>query len=356
MKKSLFICMCLLSISVISCSKKDPVVTVEKATMSVNDIGVTAESWPLIVEANGSVKAWQETIISSQVAGLDILDVYVNVGDKVKKGQLLAKLNSAQVDADLMNQEASLAQAHANLEKAKIESSQAAQLFFAGALSSQELLSYTTTAKTAQAQVKAAQANVNLDHLKLGYTQIQAPDDGVISSSSATVGAIVQTGSELFKIIRNGRLEWQAQVSPNDVSQIKIGQTVDISDGTHVIKGVVRQIAPSLDTITRNVIVYVDIPDSQLLKSDMYVAGNIYAGIVQVQAVPLGAIVNKDGHDYVMVVDSSHHVHETKIQTGIKYNNMVQVLSGIESTVRIVLSGGEFLNESDLVTVVGVSV
>ena len=315
------------------------------AVMTVTTVTPQRESIPLIINANGLIQAWQETIISAEVGGLDLIDV------EVKKGQLLAQLNAAQINADLMGQIADVAEAKANLEKANIEANQARSLEKLGAISSQELLQYLTTQKTTQAKLNAANANLSLQQLKLSYTKVISPDDGVISSRTATAGSIVQSGSELFRLIRHNKLEWQAEVGVDELNQIESGQVVAIQVNSNaVINGRVRQISPVLNLNSKSGIVYIDIPAESSLKIGMSVTGSIYAGSSVGLVIPFKAVVSSDGYNYVMQYSKIGRVHKIKVELGQINAKMVEVKAGLKPTDRIVVDGASFLNESDLVT------
>lgn len=310
------------------------------------------ESYVVTLHANGLIEPWQEMTIGAEIGGLDVSNVYVNVGDKVKKGQLLAELNDAQITADYLSQKASVAEAQANLTQARTEATQAATLEKTGAISSQDLLQYSTKEKTSQAQLAAAKATLDLQKLKLSYTKILAPDDGIISSRSAALGSIVSSGSELFRLIRNNRLEWQAEIALNQVQDIESGQVVTIqTPENQTLRGSVRQISPVLNSNSKNVIVYVDIPQDQKLKIGSAVEGKINLGSRQGLLIPFASVVNSDGFTYVMQLNNKHQVHKTKIQIGNVVGNQVVVLAGITATDTIVVDGVSFLNESDVVSI-----
>lgn len=334
-----------------SCTKRNanvpnPVVSVTVTSPQIKEIQDS-------IAANGIVNAWQETKISSQVSGLDIIAVYVNVGDSVKKGDKLVQLNADQINADLMQQVANVAEAEANLEQSRTEAQQALQLQNAGAVSKQELLNYTTKAKTNQAKLEAAKAALKLQKLKLSYTLITAPDDGIISSRTATVGSTVQIGNELFKLIRKNRLEWQAEVNPNDITRISIGQTAIINnDNGTLITGKVRQISPSLNPNTKNDTVYVDLPGTIRLKVGVYLSGRINNDIAKLMIIPTSAIINRDGYNYVMCLGPGDKVIQTKVQLGAYHEDYVVINSGLTLKDKVVTLGSGFLNDGDLVQVV----
>lgn len=322
------------------------------SAMVVTTIKPKYESYPVIVTATGTIQPWQETIISAEIGGIDISNVYVNVGDKVKKGQLLAELNAAQVNADLLGQKANVAEAQANLEQATIEFSKATGLEKAGALSSQELLNYSTKQKTTQAKLLAAKANLELQKIKLGYTKILSPDNGVISSRSATAGSTVNSGGELFRLIRNNHLEWQAEVPLSILPSINSGQNVLIKTlNGEFIHGKVRQVAPVLNTSSKSGLIYVDIYDNEHLKVGMILDGVINSGTHSGLVVPFRAVLSSDGFNYVMEVDSHQQVHKIKVKLGDVYQDNVVITEGLSSSMQIVLDGAGFLNESETVII-----
>ena len=162
---------------------------------------------PLRLAANGNVAAWQEAIIGAESNGLRLTDVRVNVGDMVKAGQVLATFSADTVLADVAQSRASLLEAQANAAEAAANADRARSLQATGALSQQQIQQFTTADQTAKARVQAAQAALNAQQLRLKYTQVVAPDSGVISARTATVGAVVGAGTELVRMVRKGRLE-----------------------------------------------------------------------------------------------------------------------------------------------------
>lgn len=349
----------ILLVLVLNGCKKNTTI-VDLPVISVTLANPQTRTIPNLINANGTILAWQETIISAQVSDLDISKIYVNVGDTVHKGDKLALLNPNQVKSDLMAQVANVAEARANLEQSTTEARQATFLQKAGAISSQDLLQYNTKQKTNKAKLDAEKADLQLQKLRLNYTVITAPDNGVISSRTATVGSIVQNGNELFRLIRANRLEWQAQTSPENILKIKSGQIANIisSDGS-IIKGKVRQVSPVLDQNTRNGIIYVDIPPNTKLKQGDYLSGTINLGTNEALTIPTGALINRDGFNYVMKLGTDNRVIQTKVEIfdHNDYNeSYMPIASGLNSTDKIVTTGAGFLSDGDLVKVVSGSV
>lgn len=304
------------------------------------------------LSANGNIAAWQEVIIGSELNGLRLSDVLVNVGDVVKKGQLLADFSAETIEAELAQAKGSLAEAEALAKEAENNAARSRTLLDTGALSNQQLDQYTTMAETAKARVEVNKAAVNTQQIRLKNTKIYAPDSGVISARSAAVGSIVSSGSELFRLIRQSRLEWRAEVVSADLPKIKIGMPVKVmaADGSS-FNGKVRKVSPTVDMQTRNTLVYVDLPANNTVKAGMFAKGEFILGQSNTLAVPQQALVMRDGFTYVFVV-KNNHVKQTKVQTGQRMGSLVQIVSGLTLDEMLVAKGGAFLSDNDLVKVV----
>jgi RND family efflux transporter MFP subunit len=176
----------------------------------------------------------------------------------------------------------------------------------------------------------------------------------VISNRQATIGSVVNSGTELFRLIRQGRLEWRAEVTASDIGRIKVGAPVKITAASgQVLLGKVRMVAPSVDAQTRNALVYVDLTDQiGSARAGMYAKGEILLGQSKAMTVPQTAVVLRDGFSYVYTVGADQKVTQTKVQTGRLSGDRQEILSGINSDDQVVVSGGAFLNSGDTVRVV----
>lgn len=308
---------------------------------------------PLRLAANGNVAAWQEASIGADSNGLRLTDVRVNVGDVVKAGQVLATFSADTVLADVAQVRASLLEAQANAAEAAANAERALSLQATGALSQQQIQQYTTAEKTAQARVQAAKATLNAQQLRLKYTQVVAPDSGVISARTATVGAVVSSGTELFRMVRKGRLEWRAEVTSTELARIRPGVKAQVTAaGGAVAEGTVRVVAPTVDPQTRNALVYVDLPLNSSLRAGMFARGEFALGTSEALTVPQEALVVRDGFSYVFVVGPEQRVQMRKVLTGRRVADRVEVLSGLDAQAAIAVRGAGFLNDGDLVRVV----
>ncbi|MDY0014508.1 MAG: efflux RND transporter periplasmic adaptor subunit [Rhodocyclaceae bacterium] len=308
---------------------------------------------PLRVAANGNIQAWQEAMIGAETQGLRLAEVRVNVGDRVRKGQLLAVFAAETVEADQAEAQARLAEALAHLEEAKANARRGRDLLAKGFISPQRLAEYETAESTAAARVEAQRAALALRRQRLEQTRVKAPDDGFISARSATVGAVPGAGEELFRLIRQGRLEWRAEVAAPDLARLKTGMVATvIPSGGEAVAGRVRMVAPTVDAQTRNGLVYVDLPDPGTVRAGMFARGEFEVGSARGLTLPLGAVVTKEGFSYVMRIGADGRVSQAKVTTGRRVGDLVEILGGLEASVRVVASGGAFLAEGDLVRVV----
>ena len=348
----------LLALSVSKAETEKPAASTT-AALTVTVIKPQLANFPQKISANGNIAAWQEAIIGSETNGLRLVEVKVNVGDIVKKGQLLASFATETLDADLMQAKASLLEAEATGREAINNADRARTLQNTGAMSNQQIEQYTTAAETAKARIQVAKAAANTQQIRLRQTKIYAPDSGIISARNATVGAVVGAGTELFRLIRQSRLEWRAEVISSDLPKIKIGMQANIiaADGSH-LTGKVRKLAPTVDTQTRNTIVYVDL-SANTVKAGMFAKGDFALGQSNTLSIQQQALVLRDGFNYVFVVNakgSLAKVSQTKVQTGRRMGSLVEILSGLTANQSIVASGGSFLSDNDLVKVVAPSI
>lgn len=308
--------------------------------------------------ANGNIEAWQEAVIGANVSGLILSEVRVNVGDVVKKGEVLAVFANQTVAADLEQARARAAELEASAREAEADAARAQKVADSGALSAQQLNQYLTNAETARARAKAQVAAVHAQEVRLADTRVIAPDAGVISARTATVGA-VPASPELFRLIRQGRLEWRAEVPAAQMLLLKPGMVAHVNAGAGItVDGKVRMLAPSVDAKTRNGIVYVDLPAAALpggLRAGMFAGGEFEVGISDSLTLPQSAVMVRDGYSFVFRVGADSKVIQTKVETGRRFDERVEIRSGLGADDRVVVAGGGFLSDGDLVRVVSES-
>ena len=327
--------------------------TEQKAALTVTVVQPEQQNWKQTFTANGNIAAWQEVVIGSELSGQRLTRVNVNVGDEVKRGQVLAEINSDTIRADLAAAKASYAEAQAVLADAVTNNKRIQQLRNTGAISAQELTQYQTSQATAQARLDASRAQIESNQLRLAQTQVISPDNGVISARTATVGSLAQTGQELFRLIRDHRLEWRAEVTTSDLYKLKQGMNARIfspDPAQPAITGKVRIIAPVIDPQTRYGLVYVDLPATQAFRMGMFVKGEFDLGEKPALTIPQTALLLRDGFAYVFIVGNNNRVTQQKVTVGRRLADRVEILD-LPTNVKLVASGTGFLADGDLVTV-----
>lgn len=325
-----------------------------KPALTVTTIRPSPASLPIQLAANGNVAAWQEAIIGSETGGYRLNEVRVNVGDVVKKGQVLAVFSGDSVNADVAQAKAALLETRANAAEATANAARARTLQSSGALSAQQISQYMTAEQTANARIAASQATLSAQRLRLKYTQVVAPDSGIISARTATVGSVVGVGTELFRMIRQGRLEWRAEVVAADLARIKPGMRAVVTAASgEKLTGKVRMIAPTIDAQTRSALVYVDLPTSLAtnapFKAGMFASGQFDLGVSNAMTVPQQAVVVRDGFSYVFRLNPDQRVSQLKVSTGRRLSDRIEVTAGIKNDDLVVVGGAGFLNDGDLV-------
>ncbi len=327
-----------------------------KPALTVTVDSPSVQTLPVQIKANGNIAAWQEASVGTEIGGLRLTEVRVNVGDVVKAGQVLAVFHAAPVQADMAQAQANLSQAQAAANEARANAERARGLQPTGVISAQQYVQYITAEETAVARVAAAKASVDSQQLRLQQTQVLAPDSGIIAARSASVGAVLAPGTELFRLIRQGRLEWRAEVIASELGAIKPGMTVSLVAASGAsLSGRVRMLGPTVDPQTRQALVYVDLQTPSAGQAPalagMYASGSIQSGSSRAVTVPAPAVVSRDGFNYVMQVKADNRIGLLKVQTGRRVGDLIEITQGLTEGVKLVTQGAGFLNDGDTVRI-----
>lgn len=308
--------------------------------------------WPITVRAQGPIAAWREASVGTQVAGLAIVEVRAQEGDRVRRGQLMARLDDRTVKADLQQAQATLSQARATLNQSRLNRDRVLALKDVGAVSQQDILQAETQTETGTAQVASAEAALASMRIRLDDTRVLAPDNGLVASAAATLGQVPGIGTELFRLIRDGRLEWRAQLTAEQFGKVNTGMTATMTlpNGDRAT-GRVRQMAAALDPQTRLGIAYVDLPPGSSARAAMYANGVLELGMAPAVVVPAAAVVIRDGRASVFKLQGST-VKQAEVQTGRRDGDQVQIDQGVQAGERVVQRGAGFLQDGDTVKVV----
>ena len=332
---------------------------VVRAALSVSVIRPEKLDIASSLTANGSVAAWQEAIIGAEVSDLRLQEIRVDVGETVRKGQILAVFADESVLAEVAQNKALLAEAEANLTEARLNADRARQAAGSSAFSAQQITQYFTREKTAAARVASAKAQLDSQLLRHKHTRVVASDHGIISSRSATLGAVATPGQELFRLIRQQRLEWRAEVTGSEMAQLSPGLKVSVEvPNVAIVEGNVRFLAPTLDAQSRNGLVYVDMPDAteKGLRPGMFAQGKFFLGNSTALTIPQSALSLREGFSYVFrlghQIGDQAPVTQVKVQLGRRTGDRFEVLGGLSQEDRLVASGAAFLADGDTVKVV----
>ncbi len=322
-----------------------PALTVAVTTPASTELART-------VVATGSIHPWQEASIGAEGQGWRLAEVRAQVGDTVRQGQVLALFDTRVAQADLAALRASVAEAEATLAEAGANARRARELASSGALSAQQVTQYLTAERTAMARLEAQRSAVRAQELRLAQGTVTAPDGGIVTARNATVGAVVAPGQELFRLIRQGRLEWRAEVAASDLSALKPGMSVRVlPTGGESVTGTVRRIGPTVDTATRNGLVYVDLPNTPGLRAGSFARGDFETGRGQALTLPQTAVLLREGFSWVFIVDGDSRVRQQKVATGRRSGERIEIVEGLDAGARVVVAGGGFLADGDLVRV-----
>lgn len=340
-----------------------PALAAARPALTVTVTQPQSSVWPIKLVANGNIAAWQEASIGTESNGLRLVELRVNVGEQVQRGQLLARFADDSVQADLAQAQAGVAEATASAGEASANAERVRTLQGTGTFSGQQINQILTAEQTAHARVASAKAALAAQQLRLQQTQVLAPDSGIISARSASVGAVLGSGTELFRLIRQGRLEWRAQVPSAELGRIVPGRAVTVSvPSGAVIQGQVRTVAPTVDPQTRLGLVYVDLPPLRARAAPaaggegaplpgMFGRGEFELGQSSALTLPQQAVVVRDGFSYAFRLNPDQRVSQVKLQTGRRMGEQVEVLGGLSADALLVASGAGFLNHGDLVKV-----
>jgi RND family efflux transporter MFP subunit len=327
---------------------------------------------------SGSLVAREETLVSPEVEGFRVVELMVEEGDEVKKGQILARLvadqleaqiaqndaNNARSDAAIARAKSQIVEAEARQKEAEAQLERAVPLKKSGYLSGAVFDQRESAALTSEAQVaatrdalKAAEADkaqVAAQRRELewrrGNTEVKAPTNGIVSRRSARIGAMASAAGEpMFRIISNGEIELDAEVVETELSKVKAGQKaiVSVPGGTDV-DGVVRLVAPEIDKTTRLGRVKILIGRNPSLHVGAFARGSIQTASSRGLAVPPGAVMFDPKGSFVQVVTNDRIV-KREVTTGLVSGGLVEIKSGLAAGDLIVARAGTFLREGDVI-------
>jgi RND family efflux transporter MFP subunit len=349
-----------LYILVAACGGSPPASDTATPSITVTTTAPVRQPLQRTIVVSGSVAAWQEMSLGVELAGIRVAEVLVEVGDVVRAGQTLLRLDARTLQVQARQADAAVAQAQANLELARSETARGESLLARKLISTADADQLKANLIRAEAQLTTAEADRDAARLRLGFATLAAPQAGVISARTVQPGQVVSAGTELLRLIRDGRLEWRADLAEQDLTRVPAGTVIELTDPAgETVPGRVRAISPALDPKTRTGLVYADLPEPGSLRAGMFAQGRIVLGTGPATVLPRESVVYRDGLPYVFVVqtrdgaaadDPIVRVAQRRIAVGAQQGDMTEVTGGINGE-QVVVRGAGFLSDGDLVRV-----
>ncbi|MET3835975.1 RND family efflux transporter MFP subunit [Brevundimonas sp. UYEF29] len=318
---------------------------------TVSAATVTQTSLDRTVTASGTVSAWEEVPVAAETGGLTAVAVYVDEGSYVRQGQPLVQMNDVLLRAQLRQQQAQVQLAEANVARDNAALDRAQQLKERGFLSQASLDTALANQRSSNANLAAARAALSQTQTQLSQATIRAPVGGLIVSRSVTKGQIIAAGTELFRMVRDGRLELDAQVPETELALVRAGQSATItSSEAGQTTGSVRIVTPEVNATTRLGLARISLAPGAQLRPGMFARADIAVGDQPATTVPTGAVLYRDNKPGVFVVRGDSTVHFQPV-TILSRTEAQTAVSGVDVGVRVAVDGAGFLNEGDRVNV-----
>lgn len=288
----------------------------------------------------GDLKPIEEVAVRAKIEG-DIEEVHVREGDRVTRGQVLARLEDVRETNAYRSAEADVAAAKADLANAQWNADQAAELLKAGAIPEMERRAADQTLAAAKARVAAAEARLSSTSQELNDTRVVAPTNGTISTRSIEAGEHVARGAALFTVVRNDVLELEAAVPARFATNVRPSMPVRFSAGGRELTGRVARVSPTINPANRSVTVYLQVPNpGGQLKGNTFATGRIVASTLEdAIVVPTAAIRYAQGQTDPFVYRIVNEVVEHQpIKLGVvdEATGIAQVTEGLQDGDRII--------------------
>jgi RND family efflux transporter MFP subunit len=323
--------------------------------MSIPLVSVVVPSMQAVtstVSFTGTISARYDMPIGAEGEGGRITAVYVEAGDHVKRGQVLAKLDDSVIRPQLNRLAASLEEARADSSLADAEYKRAKGVESSGALSAEEVERRRAAAETASARVKVAAAQLAETQAHLGRTFVRAPSDGTVLTRKAEVGQMAMPGSDtLFRLASNGEIEMRGQVAEQDLATLSIGQPADIRlvGISEPFKGTVRLLGAVIDPQTRLGDIRVELAPAPALRPGAFARGEVTVGNAKRAVLPQTAILSDAKGTYVLVVNGENKVERREIHISGTVPEGIVVSDGLQGNEHVISTAGGFLREGEKV-------
>ncbi len=319
-------------------------------TVSVTEVGVS--TLPTTVSIIGTIAARYDMPIGVEGEAGRVATIYVEAGDHVKRGQVLARLNVSVLEPQVANLEAALEQARAEADLAEAEYRRAQAVGASGALSAEETQRRKSATLTAAAKVKVAAAQLAEAQARLARAAVRAPADGIILTRNVEVGQTATPGGEaLFRLSEGGEVELRGEVAEQDLPLLKVGQSVNVrlTGITRAYEGHVRLLGAVIDPQTRLGQVRVSLVPDPNLRPGAFARADVTVSNADRAVLPQTAVLTDDKGSYVLIVNAQHKVERRAVRVSGIVQNGVTIAEGVSSKDQVVATAGAFLQEGELV-------
>jgi RND family efflux transporter MFP subunit len=319
-------------------------------TVSVAEVGISTV--PSTISIIGTIAARYDMPIGVEGDGGRVTAVYVEAGDHVKQGQVLAHLNNSVLEPQVANLEAALDQARAEADLAQAEYQRAEAVGASGALSAEETQKRKSSAITAATHVKVAAAQLEEAKARLARADVRAPANGIILTRNVEVGQTAMPGGDaLFRLSKDGETELRGQVAEQDLPLLKVGQLVDVKlTGTSKIyQGRIRLLGAVIDPATRLGTAKVSLTPDPNLRPGAFARAEVTVSNAERAVLPQTAVLNDDKGSYVLIVNSEGKVERRAVHVTGMVSSGVTVADGINPKDKIVTMAGAFLQVGETV-------
>jgi HlyD family secretion protein len=318
-------------------------------TVTVTQVGVSTV--PTTVDIIGTIGARYDMPIGVEGDGGRVAAIYVEAGDHVKRGQVLAHLNVSVLEPQVANLEASLEQAKAEEELAIAEYHRAQAVGASGALSVEETQRRKSSSVTAASKVKFVQAQLAEAKARLARADIRAPDDGIILTRSVEVGQTASAAEPMFRLSKGGEVEMRGQVAEQDLPLLKVGQEVTVKlTGTSITyPGKIRLLGAIIDPATRLGMARISLAPDPNLRPGAFARADVTVSNAERAVLPQTAILSDDRGSYVLVVNAENKVERRAVRVSGMIQSGVTIGEGVTGRDKVVATAGAFLQEGDVV-------
>lgn len=306
---------------------------------------------PVEYTSVGSVVSDQRVDVTSRLSGY-IREIGVQEGDRVRRGQVLARLDAADVEGGIRQAQAGVGAAQAAFRDAQTDLDRFQRLFERGSVSDNELRKIRLKHDAAREALNQARAGFDTARAQRDYADIKSPVDGVVVARPKRAGDLAVPGATILTLESGRALLFETFVAEGQVATIAAGQPVEVRiDGLATpLKGTVSRVVPSGDPVTRSYQVKIALPETAGLRPGMFGRAGFALGESKTPVVPRQALVERGGLRGVFVVDGEGRAHFRWLRIGREWPDRVEVTAGLQADERLVAAADPALRDGDRIT------